>query len=122
MVNKILWNLAISAKEDKEDLKGYRVWDVTSINDGRNEPSSIAILLLDILRDVVAHKEIIVIQCQAGISRSNALATGILVLAHNLDFDDALRMVKALNPRANPNLDILNCVREAVKMIQESWV
>jgi predicted protein tyrosine phosphatase len=53
-------------------------------------------------------------RCAAGVSRSNALAMGLISLYYNLEFDDAYNIVKALVSRANPNQEVLRSVREAL--------
>ena len=44
----------------------------------------------------------LVICCSAGVSRSNAIAIGVLVVKYGMRFDDAMALVKKNVPIANP--------------------
>lgn len=41
--------------------------------------------------------------CAAGVSRSSYANCAILMVARNLDFDEALTLIRAARPQANPN-------------------
>jgi nucleoside-diphosphate-sugar epimerase len=56
----------------------------------------------------------IIICCDHGISRSNAIATGILALASKLTFDEALKQVQEATGEQEIKLEPLNSVREAL--------
>jgi nucleoside-diphosphate-sugar epimerase len=62
---------------------------------------------------LLAGKKIIVC-CDYGISRSNAIATGILAIANKLSFDEALRQVQEATGETEIKLEPLNAVREAL--------
>lgn len=56
----------------------------------------------------------VIIQCQAGISRSNCFAAALLVYGTKMDWDDAIDLVKKKCPRANINLDLLSQFKEII--------
>lgn len=118
MPSWILWNLGTSGEDLREDLSSYKVFDIRDLIDGYNQPEVIAVKLHAILESVKKKDVRIVVKCQAGISRSNALVMGVLCLYNNLDWDDAERIVRCLVPRANPNQGILDATKEAVQIIK----
>jgi nucleoside-diphosphate-sugar epimerase len=56
----------------------------------------------------------IVLACDFGISRSNAIAAGVLSLAEGLGFDDALAEVIAKTGEAQVKLEMIGSVRAAI--------
>lgn len=96
------------------------VVDVRHLVDGYNPPEHIAETLKVIMGYVYSGQPVF-IMCAAGISRSNALAAGVLVLAGDFDnYDEALFYVRSVVPRSMPNQGIIDSTREAVKLVQQS--
>jgi hypothetical protein len=61
----------------------------------------------------------VLVRCEAGRSRSNGVAMGILAIIDNLDFSDAVIDVKNHVPRADPNDWILTGVHQAVDKLRK---
>jgi len=93
------------------------VYNCMDLEDGWNEPEQLAGRILMIMSDLKAGRRVIVM-CAAGISRSNGLAMGVLACYHNLELDDAEKIVEKFVPRANPMPDLLDALKEAVKLVR----
>jgi predicted protein tyrosine phosphatase len=102
--------------------EGTLVFDVRDINDGKNDTPEYPIErvirkfceLIKTYRVVNAYGFRMAIRCAAGISRSNAFAAGLIAYNQNIDFEDALNIVKERVGRAMPNMDIIDCVKVAL--------
>jgi hypothetical protein len=107
-LNKILDNLATDGIGEPGFLAGYseckegfiddfRIVDVRTLVDGEN---SLFEYELNITR-VVSYLEIgekVVICCRAGVSRSNAIALGVLVHYFKIEFSQALELITSKIP------------------------
>ena len=104
-----------SVKDDlSKDEYGFIILDCRVLVDGYNEP----ILLMNFVKtamtlySIAVQKNIkLILQCQAGLSRSNAIALAILTTECGFEFEDALEYVKKKVPIAQMNNDLLNCLR-----------
>jgi protein-tyrosine phosphatase len=56
---------------------------------------------IDLVWELMQQHDRVVICCVAGISRSNAIALGVLVKYFDMDFYEALELVREKVPRAN---------------------
>lgn len=115
----ILWNLGTSDYDkDLSSIPGYRVFNIMDLEDGWNDPEQIAGRLLQIIDIVNEKKNLVIIMCAAGISRSNAIAMGVLCINNNMEWDDAYRIVKRMVPQADPNGGIIDAVKQAINIIK----
>jgi UDP-glucuronate decarboxylase len=64
--------------------------------------------------ELLAQGKRVIVCCDYGMSRSNAIATGILASAENMDFDAALHQVQKATGEEEIKIDPLNAVREAL--------
>ena len=110
-MNKILDNLATHGIGEPGLLKGYseckeglidnfRIVDVRTLVDGENPLFEYE---LNIIR-VVSYLELgekVVICCRIGISRSNAIALGVLAHYFKIDFNQALELITSKIPMSN---------------------
>jgi len=62
----------------------------------------------------LAQGERIIVCCDYGISRSNAVAAGIVAVHHNISLDAAIRIVHAATGEFEIKLEPLNAVRRAI--------
>jgi hypothetical protein len=109
---RIFWNIHQFSDSESVDAD-INVVDVRDLADGYNDPKVVWSKLLSGYC-VLLSKKRVGYRCAAGISRSNALAMGLISLYYNIEFDDAYNIVRALVPRANPNQDILRAVKDAL--------
>ena len=108
--------------------EGAVVFDVRDIADGKNNtpdhPFDKVVYKLNTLVHVYYENTIdnfkLVVRCAAGVSRSNAFAAGLIAYNKNISFEDALNEVKAKVPRAYPNPDICDDIKEALRILRES--
>jgi protein-tyrosine phosphatase len=110
-MHKILDNLATHGIREPGFLKGYseckegsidnfRIVDVRTLVDGENPLFEYE---LNIIR-VVSYLELgesVVICCHAGVSRSNAIALGVLTHYFKIDFNQALELITSKIPMCN---------------------
>ena len=108
---KILDNLATHGIGEPGILKGYseckqglidkfRIVDVRTLIDG---PNSLFDYELNIIR-VISYLELdekVVICCRLGISRSNAIALGVLVHYFKINFSQAMELISSRVPICN---------------------
>jgi protein-tyrosine phosphatase len=108
---KILDNLATHGLREPGILQGYseckqglidkfRIVDVRTLNDG---PNSLFDYEVNIMR-VISYLEIdekVVICCRLGISRSNAIALGVLVHHFKINFNQAMELISSKVPICN---------------------
>ena len=111
----------IGTKAAGEELKpeeyGCIIFDVRNLTDGKNESLPL-IKTLKALRGLITYAEgvnrRVIIQCQAGVSRANAMAATMLFL-DGLEWDDALDLVKKRCPRTQINQELLDQIKEIFK-------
>lgn len=111
----------LGTKAAGEDLSpeeyGCIILDVRDLNDGKNETLPL-VNTIKALNGLVRYAEgvgkRVVVQCQAGISRSNVLVATLLVL-DGLEWDDALELVRKKCPRVQINQELLDQLRSIFK-------
>jgi len=111
----------LGTKAANEDLKpeeyGAIIFDVRNLNDGKNEGLPL-IKTLKALRGLITYAEgvdrKVIVQCQAGISRANAMVMTMLFL-DGLTWEDALELVKKRCPRMQINQELLDQLKEIFK-------
>ena len=114
-MTRILWNLYTYAK-DEAIPTDFIIVDVSNIPDDKANLEQLRVLFETIIKGYMMRDKTlrIAIRCEAGLSRSNAIAVGILAFVHHISFDDAVRIVQHLNPRAMMSTSLLESIREAV--------
>ena len=108
---KILDNLATNGLGEPGLLQGYsecrqglidkfRIVDVRTLNDGSN---SLFDYEVNIMRAInyLEIDENVVICCRLGISRSNAIALGVLVHHFKIDFSRSMDLIRSKVPMCN---------------------
>jgi protein-tyrosine phosphatase len=114
----------IGVKSAKSPLKesefGSIIVDVRDLKDGVNDPNEL-VKALQRLFTVVAfarqYKSPVIIQCEAGLSRSTSLIAAIFVKANDMEWEDALEFVKKKVPEAQFNQDLLDCLKAVLETI-----
>lgn len=100
-------------EELNDQEKGSVIIDIRDIADGSN-PQGLLTNTLSKVAKFLSSKERIIIQCQAGISRSPAIAAAMLVYGTYMEWDDAIDYVKKKCPRTQINQDLLKCLKEII--------
>lgn len=102
----------IAQPDADNKIDGFYVLDIREeMLDARNPPSTYRRLVEQACRLLHQHGKVVVC-CSAGVSRSNAIAIGVLVRYCGLDFDEAYDLVKSKVPIANPLPCHLNQIRK----------
>jgi len=119
----VFWiNRILGIKAVGEDLTegeyGSIIFDLRSLKDGTNDITP----LVNTIKNAVAFYTIarernlrLILQCQAGISRSPAIAATILGLQCDYEWEEALELVKRKCSRTNINQDLLDQLRSIFK-------
>lgn len=106
--------LGTAAARDIENVAGIVVVDVRDLVDKSGNRSDAIREKIRQGVDAVAQGQRTVVCCDYGMSRSNAVAAGIVVSAENITFDAALRRVQEATGETQIKLEPLNAVREAL--------
>lgn len=75
-------------------LKGYKIVDVRGLLDESGNSDEAYLKLIDKAINYLDKYDKVVVCCVAGISRSNAIAVGVLIKYFNIEFNDAINIVK----------------------------
>jgi protein-tyrosine phosphatase len=108
---KILDNLATHGIGEPGILKGYseckqgsidnfRIIDVRTLVDGPNPSFDYELSIMRVISNLEIDEKV-VICCRLGISRSNAIALGVLVHYFKIEFDQALELIISKVPICN---------------------
>lgn len=81
----------------------WPVSDVRDLDDDNSNSLEDYEKKIDLALELIEKQGRVVICCVAGISRSNAIALGVLVKYFDMDFYDAWELVRQRVPRANIN-------------------
>jgi len=115
-ITKLIGTRAVG-EELKDEEYGSIIVDVRNLVDGKNDivPLMNAVkLLMGLCTYCSQTNRKLIIQCQAGISRSNALAAVLIALQVNIELDEALEFVKKKCPRTNINQDLLDQIKKGI--------
>jgi nucleoside-diphosphate-sugar epimerase len=118
MIHWITENLGTSSWGQVTPAQDIHLIDVRDLVDkAGNTPKAIKVIIYEALK-WLQQNEKVVICCDYGISRSNAIAVGILLIKDNIAFDDATRRVMSATLQSGIRIETLNSVREAVKLFR----
>ncbi len=113
MIRWITENLGTAKIEDVNG-RGYSVVDVRDLVDKEGNLNQVILEKIDAVVDLLKQNHKVVICCDYGISRSNAIAIGAIVKCFNYDFDEAVKFVMDKTEEMAIRIDILNSVREVL--------
>lgn len=107
--------IGVSGKMDKD----VQILDVRDLVDKKgNEQQAVLKKIKDGLDFLKSGKRLVVC-CDYGISRSNAIAAGILANLRNISFEDSLKQVILITSEKNIKIEVINTVRSAVEGMPE---
>jgi nucleoside-diphosphate-sugar epimerase len=92
----------------------WRVLDVRTLVDKRGNPADEIRAHVEEGASTLRRGLQLVIGCDFGISRSNAIAAGVLANVRSISFDDALMIVKEATRETQIKLDLVETVRDAL--------
>jgi nucleoside-diphosphate-sugar epimerase len=115
MIKWISDYLGTAAHDRIADQDNLRIVDVRDLVD---KPGNFPATAREKINEAVAYLkrgEKIVICCDYGISRSNAIAAGILSLSEEIPFNDAIRRVIEATGEEEIKIEVLSAVRDALE-------
>lgn len=98
------------------DEYGSIILDLRDMADGSNPPELLARIFGKVFATVASAKKLgtrVILQCEGGISRSPAMVAAIFVYANDMEWEDALDLVKKKVPEAQISLELLDSFKEA---------
>lgn len=117
MIQWITENLGTSRIEDVDvNDKEYTVVDVRDLVDREGNTNQAILEKINAVVNLLKQNHKVVICCDYGISRSNAIAIGVIVKRFNYDFDKAVKFVMEKTKEPAIRIDILNSVRRVLEI------
>lgn len=113
MIKWITENLGTAEIDDVND-KEYSVVDVRDLVDKEGNSDQAILEKIDTVIDLLKQNHKVVVCCDYGISRSNAIAIGAIVKYLGYDFDEAVKFVMEETGKKAIHVDILNSVRHVL--------
>jgi nucleoside-diphosphate-sugar epimerase len=114
MIKWITPELGTAAYENVKDEPGIVIVDVRSLVDKKGNLPATVKGMLDVALEAVRQGQKTVICCDYGMSRSNALAAGVLARRSGMGLDEAVRAVLAATGERNIQIEVLQTVRQAL--------
>jgi len=109
-----------TAKKNETDEDIYNIIDVRDMVDKRGNSDQLILAKINAVIKLLKNKKRIVVCCDYGISRSNAIAVGVLVKYYGYDFEDAIKQVIKKTGEETIQLGILNSVKNALGVNYEN--
>ena len=113
MINWITNNLATAPKMEVDE-NIYKVIDVRDMVDKKGNSSRLILDKIESAVSLIKNKQKVVVCCDYGLSRSNAIAVGVLFKHYGYNFDKAVRTVINKTGQELIELGLLNSVRRAI--------
>ena len=115
MVNWITKKLGVMSASSKlkKDEFGTIIVDLRDIVDGSNSIEDVIMAYNKVLSAAGISSNLkckVVLQCEAGISRSCAFVVALLYRASDMEWEDAIDFVKKKVPQCQMNLDLLDSI------------
>ncbi|MCD4823612.1 MAG: sugar nucleotide-binding protein [Phycisphaerae bacterium] len=95
-----------------------QILDVRDLVDSEGNAVKPLAVLLSRLIEYLQQGRKVVVGCDFGMSRSNAIAAGALCLSENLPFEEAVQRVIQITGESFIKLEVLTTVRRAVEQLQ----
>ena len=121
MIRWITDNLG-TAKMENVNNKEYSVVDIRDLVDREGNPAQAILEKINAVIDLLKQNHKVVICCDYGISRSNAIAISAIVKCFNYDFDEAVKFVMERTEETTIRIDLLNSVRQALEINKKATI
>lgn len=132
MINWIIDNLATAPKSEVDESiyngrnaryiehpAHYKIIDVRDMVDKKGNPARLILRKIEVGIKLIKAKHKVIICCDYGLSRSNAIAVGILVKHLNYSFDEAVRITLKKTGQDLIELGLLNSIRKALGTVDK---
>lgn len=100
---------------------GVVIVDCRDLADGTNPVEPVWMKIKTALNALECGQRVL-LQCGAGVSRSNAIAAAVLSLDETIPYSNALQRVTEKVPRAYPNQSIQTTVQQAIRERSPSYL
>lgn len=114
MIRWITPNLGSAAHDQIGDDAGVEIVDVRNLVDKEGNSPKVALAAVEKTLTLLRQGKRVVICCDYGMSRSNAVAAGVLAVHHNLAFGDAVREVIRCTGEQEIKPALLYAVEDAI--------
>lgn len=108
-----------TASRSAVDENKYSILDVRDLRDTEGNPPSLILKKIEEGGRLLKGRNKVVVCCDYGISRSNAIAAGILSKYCGYSFDDAWKYVVKKTGEKRIQLEVLASVRDALQSVRE---
>ncbi len=115
MIRWITNNLGTAPYEGVIESSDLSIIDVRDLVDKRGNTTEVVVQKINDALSKLASGKKIVICCDYGISRSNAIAAGVLSKLDNISLNDAIEKVMANTGEKDIKIDMLNIVRQSLE-------
>jgi UDP-glucuronate decarboxylase len=114
MIRWITEYLGTSAWEHANNIKDIYIVDVRDLVDkGGNQPQIVK-SKIEVALTHLQQNEKVVICCDYGMSRSNAIAAGVLAIRENISIEEAIRRIMAATGESAIKIEVLSAVRKSL--------
>lgn len=115
MIRWITDSLGTAAYDDAiHDEKNFQIVDVRDLVDKRGNNTDVIRKKIDETLDILKQGKKVVICCDYGISRSNAIAAGVLSQLEGIPFSDAVQRIISSTGEKKIKVQMLSVVRKAI--------
>jgi nucleoside-diphosphate-sugar epimerase len=112
MIRWITHHIGTAPWEQANRIPDVEMLDVRDLVDGAGNPVKLAEEKINAGVAILREKKRLVVCCEFGMSRSNAIAVGILCRMENISFDQGLRLVIDATKEAQIKLSVLKTVKK----------
>ncbi len=110
MIKWITKELGVAKRSDvKEGV--YRIIDVRDMVDKKGNSKELIIRKINTAIEIIKKKHKVVICCDYGLSRSNAIAVGVLIKYYGYNFEEAVKHLIKKTRKKTIQLEVLNSIR-----------
>jgi len=115
MIRWITENLGTAAYEEVTQQSNIHIVDVRDMVDKTGNLANVARQKLEEALSHLNQGEKVIVCCDYGMSRSNAIAAGVLSCSAHLSFNDAVRQVMLATGEKGIKIEVLSAVRDAIE-------
>ena len=115
MIRWITENLGTAAYEEVIKQSNMHIVDVRDMVDKTGNLANVAREKLEEALSHLNQGEKVIVCCDYGMSRSNAIAAGVLARSAHISFNDAVRQVMLATGEKGMKIEVLSAVREVIE-------
>lgn len=105
-----------TAQKNEVKKNIYKIVDVRDMVDKQGNPKQLILEKINTAIQLIKEKNKVVVCCDYGLSRSNAIAVGVLVKYYGYNFEEAVKLIIQKTNRETIQLGMLESVRHALDL------